>query len=214
MGAVIDCSTCAAFYRFLTDQSFVQLERETNAHFYLSLAEDMLSQPFWDKSLLQGFPAAAQVLANLDKSERKNVCLAASSHKNNTIGNDNCQHTRPVTTDQLQTSRHHFLIHDRFWVQCSILGQISCLCQCEQPNMIPMSRSAVGALNKDECLRLMEQLGEGHPRRGGVLVVDLKAMLKGSSLLERDSQRRKGASWRTKHDSYRFPCPKTTREDT
>ena len=41
-----------------------------------------------------------------------------------------------------------------------------------------MSLSAVGALNKDECLRLMEQLGEGHPRRGGVLVVDLKAMLK------------------------------------
>ena len=103
MGAVIDKSTCAAIFKILTDQSFVQLERETNAHFYLSLVEDMLSQTFLDKGLLQGFQAAAQVLENLDKSERKNVCLAAYSNKNNTMGNDICQHPRPVTTDQLQT---------------------------------------------------------------------------------------------------------------
>ena len=43
--------------------------------------------------------------------------------------------------------------------------------------MIPMSRSEVDALRKDECLQLMEHVGEAQLRRG-VLVVELKAMLK------------------------------------
>ena len=42
---------------------------------------------------------------------------------------------------------------------------------------IPMSRSEVDALRKDECLQLMEHLGEAQPRRG-VLVVELKSMIK------------------------------------
>ena len=51
----------------LTDQSFVQLERNTNGHLFLSLVEDMLSQPILDKGQLQGFQAAAQLLENRDK---------------------------------------------------------------------------------------------------------------------------------------------------
>ena len=39
---------------------------------------------------------------------------------------------------------------------------------------IPMSRPEVDALRKDECLQLMELLGEAQPRRG-VLV---KSMIK------------------------------------
>ena len=42
---------------------------------------------------------------------------------------------------------------------------------------IPMSRTEVDALRKDECLQLMEHLGEAQPRRG-VLVVELKSMIK------------------------------------
>ena len=42
---------------------------------------------------------------------------------------------------------------------------------------IPMSRSAVHALRKDEFLQLMEQLGEAQPRRE-VVVAELKAMIK------------------------------------
>ena len=71
MGAIIDFSTGAAFFRHLTDQ-------ESNGHLYLSLVEDLLSQPILDKDLLQGFQAAAQVLKNLGQSEVENVCLAAS----------------------------------------------------------------------------------------------------------------------------------------
>ena len=67
MGAIIDFSTGAAFFRHLADQAFVQLERESNGHLYLSLVEDMLSQPILNKEQLQGFQAAAQVVENLDK---------------------------------------------------------------------------------------------------------------------------------------------------
>ena len=42
---------------------------------------------------------------------------------------------------------------------------------------IPMSRSEVVALRKDECLQLMERLGEAQPRRG-VLVLELKSIIK------------------------------------
>ena len=51
------------------------------------------------------------------------------------------------------------------------------LCQFDKTNMIPMSRSEVDALKKDECLQLIEQLGKAQPRRG-VLMVELKAMVK------------------------------------
>ena len=40
-----------------------------------------------------------------------------------------------------------------------------------------MSRSEVDALRKDESLQLLEHLGEVQPRRG-VLVLELKAMIK------------------------------------
>ena len=45
MGAMIDFSIGAAFFRNLTDQSFLQLEKEANGHVYLSLVEDVLPQP-------------------------------------------------------------------------------------------------------------------------------------------------------------------------
>ena len=85
MGAITDISTSAAFLRNLTAQSFVQLERETNGHLYLSLVDNMSSQPNSDTSQLQGFQAAAHVLDNLYKLEKKNFCLAASSHNNITV---------------------------------------------------------------------------------------------------------------------------------
>ena len=59
-------------------------------------------------------------------------------------------------------------------------------------NLIPMSRSEVDVLRKEECLQLMEHLGEAQPRRG-VLVVELKAMLK--DLLFSKKENRKNRSW-------------------
>ena len=103
VGAIIDLSTCAAFFRHLTEQSFVQLERESNGHLYLPLVEDLLSQPILDKEQLQGFQTAAQVLENLGQSEVENVCLAASSLHHIVHDSDTRQHTRPVTTDTSQT---------------------------------------------------------------------------------------------------------------
>ena len=55
MGAIIDFSTGAAFFRHLTDQSCVQLERESNGHLYLSLVEDLLSQPIWTENSCKDF---------------------------------------------------------------------------------------------------------------------------------------------------------------
>ena len=54
---------------------------------------------------------------------------------------------------------------------------------------IPMSRSEVDALRKDECLQLMEHMGEAQPRRG-VLVVELKSMIK-DLLFSREGQQEK-----------------------
>ena len=65
MGAIIDFTTGAAFFRNITEQSFVHLERETNGHLYVSLVEDMLSRPILDKSQLHGFQTAAQFPENL-----------------------------------------------------------------------------------------------------------------------------------------------------
>ena len=107
MGAIIDFSTGAPFFRHLTDQSFVQLERESNGHLYLSLVEDLLSQPILDKEQLQGFQAAAQVLKNLGQTEVGNVRLAASSTHHIIHDSDTRQHTRPVTTDTSQTVLTH-----------------------------------------------------------------------------------------------------------
>ena len=42
-------------------------------------------------------------------------------------------------------------------------------------NMIPMSRSDVDNLRRDECLQLMEQLGVAQPRRG--VLMELKAII-------------------------------------
>ena len=52
-----------------------------------------------------------------------------------------------------------------------------------------MSRSEVDALRKDECLQLMEHLGEAQPRRG-VLVLELKSMIK-ELLLAKGGEQRK-----------------------
>ena len=125
MGAIIVFSTSEAFFRHLTDQSFVPLERETNGRLYLSLVEEMLfTQPMLDKGQLQGFQAAAQFLEKLDKqgqkppsafadegtselnreeSDGRKTCAAASSHNSITVGTDICQHTRQVPTGHLQT---------------------------------------------------------------------------------------------------------------
>ena len=76
-----------------------------------------------------------------------------------------------------QESRHQALMHISIWVQCSSMQQMLSLCQFDKTNMIPMSGSEVDALKKDECLQLMEKLGEAQPRRG-VLMVELKAIIK------------------------------------
>ena len=116
MGGLIDYSTGAAFFRKLTEQSFVQLEQETNGHQYWSLVEDLLSRPISDKVQLVGLLAAAQVLRSLnikgqhppsasaggrtsdltreDTDTEKTACLAASLSTNTTIASDICQHTR------------------------------------------------------------------------------------------------------------------------
>ena len=103
MGAIIDFSTGAAFCRHWADQVFVQLERESNGHLYLPLVEDMLSQPISNKEQLQGFQAAAQVQENLEKSEEKHGCLAASSQHHITHDSDIRQHNEQVPTDTPQT---------------------------------------------------------------------------------------------------------------
>ena len=54
-------------------------------------------------------------------------------------------------------------------------------------NMSPMSRSDVDNVKKDECPQLMEQLGEAQPRRG-VLVMEVKAMIKDLLLSKEDGQ--------------------------
>ena len=53
--------------------------------------------------------------------------------------------------------------------------------------MIPMSRSEVDTLKRDECLQLMEQLGGAQLRRG-VLLVELKARIKDLLISKEDEQ--------------------------
>ena len=118
MGAIIDFSAGAAFFRHLTDQSFVQLERDSNGHLYLSLVEDLLSQPILDKEKLQGFQAAAQVLKNLGQSEVKTSVLQhpllIMSYMTVTLAS---------TPGHRQYSPYQFLNRDSSWVQCSIPQQ-------------------------------------------------------------------------------------------
>ena len=59
MGATFDCCTRAAFFGNLTDQSFVQLQRKTSGHLFLSMVEDVLSLPILDKCQPQGFQVAS-----------------------------------------------------------------------------------------------------------------------------------------------------------
>ena len=47
----------------------------------------------------------------------------------------------------------------------------------DKTTMIPISRSEVDALRKDERLQLMQQLGKVQPSRA-VLVIEMKAMIK------------------------------------
>ena len=56
------------------------------------------------------------------------------------------------------------------------LQHLLSLGQFDSTNLIPMSRSEVDAPRKDECLQLMEQLGEAQPHRGE-LVIELKATI-------------------------------------
>ena len=67
MGAIIDFSTGASFFRNLTDTVFAQLEQEANGHLYLSPVKDMLSQLICDEDQLLRFQAAARILGNLGK---------------------------------------------------------------------------------------------------------------------------------------------------
>ena len=101
--------------------------------------------------------------------------------------------TQANTPDKLQqitcrqAPRRQSLIHDSHWVPCRIPSQISCPHQFEVMNMIPMSRSDVDNLRKDECPQLMEQLGEALPRRG-VVVMKMKAVIKDLFLSKEDGQ--------------------------
>ena len=83
-------------------QAFVQLERESNGHLYLSLVEDMLSQPHSNKEQLQGFEAAAQNLGNLRNQKKTRL----SQHLLNIMSyndSDIRQHNEQVPTDASQT---------------------------------------------------------------------------------------------------------------
>ena len=129
MGAIIDFSTGAAFFRHLADQAFVHPERASNGHLYLSLVEDVLSQPISNKEQLQGFQAAAQVLEKSREIRRKITVVL--QHPLNIIS----YVTFASTTNKIQHFHHsqepphQILIHDSTWVQCSITQQFSHLCQ-------------------------------------------------------------------------------------
>ena len=137
----------------------------------------MLSQPISDKGQLQGFQAAAQVLEHLDNRGQhppsaladggtselnregsdsdKTDCLAAASHTDITVAKDISQHTRHVPTDHLQTG-----ITSPGTPTQQLLSSMQHYTTDVEPlfdetNMIPMSRSEVDALRKDECLQLM-----------------------------------------------------------
>ena len=102
--------------------------------------------------------------------------------------------TQAITLDKLQqitcrqAPRHQALIHDSHWVPCRIPSQISCPHQFDVMNMFPMSRSDVDDLRKDECIHLMEQLGEAQLRRGVLVkaLMELKAMIKDLLFSEED----------------------------
>ena len=169
----------------------------------------MFSQSICDEDQLLGFQAAARVRENLAKRDR-----TLRLHTQ-TEGQVNCKKktqmgktcalthhctavvsetlTQAITPDKLQqitcrqAPRHQSLIHDSHWVPCRIPSQISCPHQFDVMNMFPMSRSDVDNLRKDECLQLMEQLGEPQPRRR-VLVKALKAMIKDMLFSDEDGQ--------------------------
>ena len=88
-----------------------------------------------------------------------------------------------------QESRQQALLHNSFWVQCSIVQQMLSLYKFDETNMIPMFRSEVNALRKDECLQLMKQLVRGTTTSwstgGGIEDND-----QGPSLLERGRARK------------------------
>ena len=140
----------------------------------------MLAQPILDKEQLQGFHAAAQVLEHLDKQGQHPASTLAhgGSSELNREGSDtdnsssSCSISKlPMTSARIpdkyqqvanrQESRQQALLHNSFWVQCSIVQQMLSLYKFDETNMIPMSRSEVNALRKDECLQLSEQLGRG-----------------------------------------------------
>ena len=67
MGAIMEFSTGAAFFRHLADQSFVQLENDADVHLCLALVEDLLARPVSDEGQHERFIASAEVLEGLKK---------------------------------------------------------------------------------------------------------------------------------------------------
>ena len=72
MGAIIDLSTGVAFFRRLRDQHFVQLERETNGHLFLSLVEDLISQTISDKKSAARVPGSCAGSGRSRQFRKKN----------------------------------------------------------------------------------------------------------------------------------------------
>ena len=110
-------------------------------------------------------------------STEETACLAASLPTNTLPPTSASIPDKNRQTTCRQESWHQTLLHTSIWVQCSCPQHMLSFCQFDKTTMIPMSRSEVDALRQDECLQLMEQLGEAQPRRV-VLVVELKAMTK------------------------------------
>ena len=171
MGTISDFSTGAAFFRNLTDRVFVQLKRGQRASLPVigerrnqfvrvtSCFDSEQRQKFW------------QILTNRDctfrlrsrtegpvKWKMKLTCRKRVLPRASDTGSPQ-QHTRPATSDHLKKGTTSSNTDTRQPLgPCRLLLQISCLCRSEIANKIPMSRSDVYSLGKDDCLQLMEQL--------------------------------------------------------
>ena len=184
IGAIIDFSTDVAFFRHLTDQSVVQLERETTCHLHLSPVEDRLSKTISDKCQLQGSKQLRRFW-EISTNQENTGCLAASSHTHIIRDSDIRQHNTPVTTNQLQTAITTPVSHAR-----QLLGSMQHSTTNVPSLTVKTNESdsdvSVGSRRTQEgrMPTTVGCLGEVQPRRG-MLVLELKAMIKDLLSLER-----------------------------
>ena len=187
IGAIIDFSTGVAFFRHLTDQSVVQLERETTCYLHLSPVEDRLSKTISDKYQLQGSKQLRRFW-EISTNQENTGCLAASSHTHVIRDSGIRQHNTPVTTNQLQTAITTPVSHAR-----QLPGSTHHSTTNVPSLTVNMNESdsdvSVGSRRTQEgrMPTTVRCLGEVQPRRG-ILVLELKAMIK-DLLLSKQEER-------------------------